>query len=198
MHMESSMREFASAAVKNAIAALEAFAREGLDPVVRAAETMAQAMTSGRKVLVFGNGGSAADAQHFVAELVNRYQLERPPLPALALTTDTSTLTSIANDYHFDEIFVRQIKALGLEADVALGISTSGRSPNVLKGLAAAKSRGLVTVGLTGAGGGEMKPLCDILIAAPSEDTPRVQEVHAVVVHLLCELVDIRLFGRSK
>jgi len=192
------MREFASAAVKNAIAALEAFAREGLDPVVRAAETMAQAMTSGRKVLVFGNGGSAADAQHFVAELVNRYQLERPPLPALALTTDTSTLTSIANDYHFDEIFVRQIKALGLEADVALGISTSGRSPNVLKGLAAAKSRGLVTVGLTGAGGGEMKPLCDILIAAPSEDTPRVQEVHAVVVHLLCELVDIRLFGRSK
>jgi D-sedoheptulose 7-phosphate isomerase len=191
------MQELAGATLKRTIATLEAFAKEGLEPVARAAEAMAQAMTSGRKVLAFGNGGSAADAQHFVAELVNRYQMERPPLPALALTTDTSTLTSIANDYHFDEVFVRQIKALGIEGDVALGISTSGRSPNVLKGLAAARSRGLVTVGLSGAGAGEMAPLCDILITAPSEETPRIQEVHAVVVHLLCEMVDVKLFGRS-
>ncbi len=191
------MQELANAALKRSIATLDAFAKEGLEPVVRAAESMAQAMTSGRKVLAFGNGGSAADAQHFVAELVNRYQMERPPLPAIALTTDTSTLTSIANDYHFDEVFVRQIKALGIEGDVALGISTSGRSPNVLKGLAAARGRGLVTVGLSGAGAGEMAPLCDILITVPSEETPRVQEVHAVVVHLLCEMVDVKLFGRS-
>ncbi len=192
------MQELASATLKRSIATLEAFAKDGLKPVVQAAESMAQALTSGRKVLVFGNGGSAADAQHFVAELVNRYQMERPPLPALALTTDTSTLTSIANDYHFDEVFVRQIKALGVEGDVALGLSTSGRSPNVLKGLAAARGRGLITMGLSGAGAGEMAPLCDILITVPSDETPRVQEVHAVVVHLLCEMVDVKLFGRSK
>lgn len=192
------MQEIASATVKQAITTLEAFAREGLESVVQAAAAMAQAMTTGRKILVFGNGGSAADAQHLAAELVNRYQLQRPPLPALALTTDTSTLTSIANDYHFDEVFVRQVKALGVEGDVAVGISTSGRSPNVLKALAAARSRGMTTVGMSGAGGGEMGPLCDILICAPSEETPRIQEVHAVVVHLLCEMVDLRLFGRVK
>lgn len=192
------MQELASAAVKRSIATLEALTKDGLEPVVRAAEAMAQAMTSGRKVLAFGNGGSAADAQHFVAELVNRFLMERPPLPAIALTTDTSTLTSIANDYHFDEVFVRQIKALGIEGDVALGISTSGRSPNVLKALAAARSRGMITVGLSGAGAGEMAPLCDILINVPSDETPRIQEAHAVVVHLLCEMIDIKLFGRSK
>jgi D-sedoheptulose 7-phosphate isomerase len=192
------MQELASATLKRSIATLEAFAKDGLEPVVQAAESMAQALTSGRKVLAFGNGGSAADAQHLVAELVNRYQMERPPLPAVSLTTDTSTLTSIANDYHFDEVFVRQIKALGVEGDVALAISTSGRSPNVLQGLVAAKARGLVTIGLTGAGAGEMAPLCDILITVPSDETPRIQETHAVVVHLLCEMVDVKLFGRSK
>lgn len=192
------MQELASATLKRSIATLEAFAKDGLEPVVQAAESMAQALTSGRKVLAFGNGGSAADAQHLVAELVNRYQMERPPLPAVALNTDTSTLTSIANDYHFDEVFVRQIKALGVEGDIALGISTSGRSPNVLQGLAAARARGLVTIGLSGAGAGEMAPLCDILITVPSDETPRVQETHAVVVHLLCEMVDVKLFGRSK
>ena len=192
------MQELASATLKRSIATLEAFAKDGLEPVVQAAESMAQALTSGRKVLAFGNGGSAADAQHLVAELVNRYQMERPPLPAVALNTDTSTLTSIANDYHFDEVFVRQIKALGVEGDIALGISTSGRSPNVLHGLAAARARGLVTIGLSGAGAGEMAPLCDILITVPSDETPRVQETHAVVVHLLCEMVDVKLFGRSQ
>lgn len=192
------MQELASATLKRSIATLEAFAKDGLEPVVQAAESMAQALTSGRKVLAFGNGGSAADAQHLVAELVNRYQMERPPLPAVALNTDTSTLTSIANDYHFDEVFVRQIKALGVEGDIALGISTSGRSPNVLHGLVAARARGLVTIGLSGAGAGEMAPLCDILITVPSDETPRVQETHAVVVHLLCEMVDVKLFGRSQ
>jgi D-sedoheptulose 7-phosphate isomerase len=192
------MQELASATIKRSIATLEAFAKDGLEPVVQAAEAMAQAMTSGRKVLAFGNGGSAADAQHFVAELVNRFLMERPPLPAVSLTTDTSILTSIANDYHFDEVFVRQIKALGVEGDIALGISTSGRSPNVLQGLVAARSRGLVTIGLSGAGAGEMAPLCDILITAPSDETPRVQETHTLVVHLICEMVDVKLFGRSK
>jgi D-sedoheptulose 7-phosphate isomerase len=192
------MQKLASAAIKRSIATLEALAKDGLEPVVQAAEAMAQAMTSGRKVLAFGNGGSAADAQHFVAELVNRFLMERPPLPAVALTTDTSTLTSIANDYHFDEVFVRQIKALGIEGDVALGISTSGRSPNVLKALAAARTRGMITVGLSGAGGGEMAPQCDILINVPSDETPRIQEAHGLVVHLLCEMIDTKLFGRSQ
>ncbi len=188
----------ASETLRRAIATLQAFQEEGLAQVVRAAELISRSLAAGGKLLVFGNGGSAADAQHLAAELVNRYQLERPALPAVALTTDTSILTSIANDYHYDQVFVRQLKALGRAGDVALGISTSGRSANVLEALAAARERGLGTVGLTGREGGEMASWCDILITVPSSDTPRIQEVHAVVVHLLCELVDRGLFGRTR
>jgi D-sedoheptulose 7-phosphate isomerase len=192
------MQDQASASVRRTIAVLQEFAAQGLEPVVQAAEAIARALAGQRKLLVFGNGGSAADAQHLAAELVNRFQLERPGLPALALTTDASVLTSIANDYHFDEVFSRQVKTLGQEGDVALGISTSGRSPNVLAGLAAARGQGLTTLGLTGSPAGEMAALCDLVLAAPTGETPRVQEVHAVVVHLLCELVDTRLFGRAR
>jgi D-sedoheptulose 7-phosphate isomerase len=188
----------ASETLRRAIATLQAFQEEGLAKVVRAAELITRSLAAGGKLLVFGNGGSAADAQHLAAELVNRYQLERPALPAVALTTDTSILTSIANDYHYDQVFVRQLKALGRAGDVALGISTSGRSANVLEALAAARERGLSTVGLTGREGGEMASHCDILITVPSRETPRIQEVHAVVIHLLCELVDRGLFGRAR
>jgi D-sedoheptulose 7-phosphate isomerase len=192
------MQDQASASVRRTIAVLQEFAAQGLEPVVQAAEAIARALADQRKLLVFGNGGSAADAQHLAAELVNRFQLERPGLPALALSTDSSVITSIANDYHFDEVFARQVKTLGQEGDVALGISTSGRSPNVLAALAAARGQGLVTIGLTGSPGGDMATLCDLVIAAPGGETPRVQEVHAVVVHLICELVDTRLFGRAQ
>ncbi|MBI5521226.1 MAG: D-sedoheptulose 7-phosphate isomerase [Desulfarculus sp.] len=192
------MLEQAIASLKGSIAALEAFEEQGLPLVVQAAQTLAQAFSAGKKLLVFGNGGSAADAQHLAAEMVNRFLMERPSLPALALTTDSSVLTSIGNDYHFDETFAKQIKGLGLAGDVALGISTSGRSPNVLKGLAAAKVKGLLTMGLGGRECPEMAALCDIMIRVPSDLTPRIQEVHGLVIHILCELVDQKLFGHPR
>ena len=192
------MLELAGRSLKDCLEVLQAFGESGLEEVVKAAEALARTLAEGGKLLCFGNGGSAADAQHLAAELVNRFQLERPPLPALALTTDSSILTAIGNDYHFDEVFVKQIKALGREGDLALGISTSGRSANVLKALAAARGRGIFTVGLTGRDGGEMEHLCEVLIQAPSGDTPRIQEVHALVIHLLCQLVDYKLFGRAR
>jgi D-sedoheptulose 7-phosphate isomerase len=192
------MLALASASLKSSIAAMEAFEAQGLPLVVQAAETMAQAFASGRKLLAFGNGGSAADAQHLTAELIVRFQMERPGLPALALTTDSSVLTATGNDYHFDEIFSKQIKALGQQGDIAVAFSTSGRSPNIIKGLLAARAKGMLTIGLSGREGGDMPPLCDILITAPSDDTPRIQEVHALVVHVLCQLVDAKLFGRAK
>lgn len=192
------MLALASASLKGSIAALEAFEAQGLPLVVQAAETMAQAFASGRKLLAFGNGGSAADAQHLTAELMVRFQMERPSLPAVALTTDSSVLTAAGNDYHFDEIFAKQVKGLGQTGDVAVAFSTSGRSPNIIKGLLAARAKGMLTIGLSGREGGDMPPLCDILINAPSDETPRIQEVHALVVHVLCQLVDAKLFGRAK
>ena len=192
------MRSFAEASFKRSMAVQEAFAKTGLDSVVQAAEMIARAFTAGHKLMIFGNGGSAADAQHMAAEFINRFRLERPPLPALALTTDASALTSISNDYSFDEVFAKQIKGLGIKGDVALGISTSGRSPNVLAALAAARTREITTVGLAGQDPGEMASLCDLVITVPSKETPRIQEVHALVLHLICELVDLKLFGKTE
>ncbi len=192
------MFDLASASLRRSIAAKEEFASSGLPQVVEAAQAIAAALSAGKKLLVFGNGGSAADAQHLAGEFVNRFLLERPGLPALALSTDTSVITAIGNDYSFDEVFSKQVKALGQMGDVALGISTSGRSPNVIRALAVARSQGLVTIGLTGRQGGEMASLCDVLICAPSEETPRIQEVHGLAIHILCELVDLKLFGRSQ
>ncbi len=144
----------------------------------------------GGKLLIFGNGGSAADAQHLAAELVNRFRREREPLPALALTTDTSILTAVANDYSFDLVFVKQIEALGRPGDIALGISTSGRSPNVVKALKRAREMGLYTVGLTGGQGGDLPEVCDLLLAVPSTETPRIQEGHLLFIHIFAELVE--------
>jgi D-sedoheptulose 7-phosphate isomerase len=161
--------------------------------IVSAATAIAEAFKAGRKLLLFGNGGSAADAQHIAAEFMNRFLIERPPLPAIALTTDTSVLTSIANDYAFDEIFSKQVKALGKKGDVALGITTSGSSGNVLKALRAAKKLGMTTIALTGEGG-KAASLSDIALQIPSRSTPRIQEAHIVVGHILCDLTDTILF----
>ena len=158
-----------------------------------AAEAIADAFKAGRKLLLFGNGGSAADAQHIAAEFMNRFLIERPPLPAIALTTDTSVLTSIANDYAYDDIFSKQVKALGKKGDVALGITTSGSSANVLKALRAANKLGMTTIALTGEAG-KAASLADISLQIPSRSVPRIQEAHIVVGHILCELTDALLF----
>ena len=169
------------------------FIESHIDQIVRAAKKMAACIKAGNKILIFGNGGSAADAQHLAAEFVNRFKIERPPLAALALTTDTSALTSIANDSSFDVVFSRQVEALGQEGDVALGLSTSGNSPNVIHAFRAAKERGLTTVVLTGKGGGKMESVCDYLLDVPSESTPRIQEVHLLLLHLMALEIEEKL-----
>jgi len=156
----------------------------------RAAGAILAGLKSGRKVLVFGNGGSAAEAQHLAAELMNKFSRPRRPLPAIALTTDTSTLTSVANDSSFDRVFSRQVEALGNEGDIALALSTSGTSPNVVEALTVARNKKLVTIALTGEGGGKLGPLSDFLLDVPSRSTPRIQEIHLVVLHLIAQDLD--------
>lgn len=151
-------------------------------------------LKDGHKILVFGNGGSAAQAQHFAAELVNKFLKERPPIQALALTTDTSVLTSTANDTSFDQVFSRQVDALGEEGDIALGLSTSGNSPNMIEAMKCARDKGLVTVALTGKEGGKLQSRVDYLLDVPSENTPRIQEVHILLLHLMAQEIEERLF----
>lgn len=174
---------------------------EALAPLVAVAgERMAQALLSDRKILACGNGGSAADAQHFSAELLNRFERERPGLPGIALTTDASTITSIANDYHFDSVFAKQVRAIGQPGDVLLAITTSGNSPNVLRAAEAAHERGMVVVALNGRSGGEMTSLLnedDINVCVVGASTARIQEVHGLIIHCLCDLIDHRLLGQS-
>ncbi|NOR18609.1 MAG: phosphoheptose isomerase [Xanthomonadales bacterium] len=158
---------------------------------------MAGCLRNGHKILSCGNGGSAGDAQHFSSELLNRFEMERPPLSAMALTTDSSTLTSIANDYSYDDIFSKQVKALGQTGDILLAISTSGNSANVIRAIDAAQDRGMIVVALTGNDGGEMAPAlidADIEIRVPSERTARIQEVHLLIIHCLCDAIDQSLF----
>lgn len=159
----------------------------------KAAHALVKALESGHKVLVFGNGGSAAQAQHLAAELVNKFSRKRKPLRAVALTTDTSTLTSIANDTSFDFVFSRQVEGLGDEGDVALALSTSGTSPNIIEGLKEARKKKMRTIALTGEGGGKLAPLADFLLDVPSRDTARLQEVHLVLLHLMARELDDRL-----
>jgi D-sedoheptulose 7-phosphate isomerase len=160
------------------------------------ARRMAETLRRGGKILFFGNGGSAADAQHLSAEFVNRFVIERPPLPAIALTTDTSVITSIGNDYDFADIFSKQIRAIGQKGDIAWGMSASGTSANVVKGLEAAKKIGMVTIGLTGRDGGDVAKIADHALNVSSTSTPRIQEVHITVGHVICEMVDFKLFQR--
>lgn len=159
-------------------------------PIVRVVEMLADALRQDRGVLVFGNGGSAADAQHVACELAGRFLAERKALRVLSLTTDTSILTAVANDYGFERVFARQVEAHGRAGDVAVGISTSGHSPSVVAGLRTARDRGLRTIALTGTGGGKCAELADVLLDVPARLTPRVQEAHSVVCHILCEFVE--------
>jgi D-sedoheptulose 7-phosphate isomerase len=174
----------------------EAFLNDNLGKLVNVIEVLTAALKAGNKIMIFGNGGSAADAQHIAAEFVNRFIIERPPLPAIALTTDTSVITSIGNDYDFSEIFAKQIRALGQEGDVAWGISTSGNSPNVFKGLEMAKKMGLLTLALTGKEGGPIAQIADLSLNVASKNTARIQETHITAGHAICELVDIKLFQK--
>ena len=157
--------------------------------------TAEKCLTAGRKILVFGNGGSAAQAQHFAAELVNKFLVTRPPLKAIALTTDTSVMSSIGNDTSFELIFSRQIEALGERGDLALALSTSGSSFNIIRAVEAAKKRGLVTVALTGRGGGKLAEAVDFLLDVPSRETPRIQEAHIFILHLIAEKLERQLAG---
>ena len=154
-------------------------------------------LSNGHKVLFAGNGGSAADAQHLAGELVSRFAYDRPGLPAFALTTDTSVLTAIGNDYGYEQLFARQVEAVGSAGDVFFGLSTSGRSPNVLSALDAARAKGLVTVGMTGRAGGQMPERCDYLLRVPSNSTPRIQEGHSAIGHAICQIIEAQMFPRS-
>ncbi|HLQ26539.1 MAG TPA: phosphoheptose isomerase [Acidiferrobacterales bacterium] len=175
--------------------------KQKLAPLItQAATCMINALLADHKILACGNGGSAADAQHFSAELLNRFEMERPGLPGIALTTDSSTVTSIANDYHFDEIFSKQVHALGQPGDVLLAISTSGNSPNVLRAVKAAHEREMICVALTGRDGGELAGILsgdDVNICVPGTSTARIQEVHIMVIHSLCDLIDHQLLGQE-
>jgi len=167
-------------------------------PIVRAGVLLADALRKGGKVLACGNGGSASDSQHFAAELINRFEMERAPLAALALTTDTSNLTSIANDYAYEQVFAKQLKALGRRGDVLLALTTSGNSANVLEAIRTAHELGVQVIGLTGNGGGKMAALLgadDVHICVPHKRTARIQEVHLLVLHCLCDAIDYQLFG---
>ncbi len=170
---------------------------ELINSIEQLALKIADNLKNGRKLLVAGNGGSAGDAQHIVAELVSRFYLERKGLKAIALTTDSSIMTGIGNDYGFDYIFSRQIEAIGDQDDIFLAISTSGNSKNILAGIDMAKKLGLFVIGLTGETGGKMLDLCDEVIRVPSRDTPRIQEVHILIGHILCEIIEHELFGKK-
>lgn len=168
-----------------------------LDATNAIADTITKALRNGGKLLIAGNGGSAADAQHIAGEFVARLNFDRNPLPAVALTTDTSVLTAIGNDYGFDKVFERQVRGLGRAGDVFLAISTSGRSPNILMALRAARDIGITTIGFTGSKRTEMDGLCDLCLSAPSDQTQQIQQVHLVAAHAICGLVELNLFGNA-
>jgi D-sedoheptulose 7-phosphate isomerase len=176
-------------------ALFEVLERDRAPLIADLAAMISDTLAGGRKLLVMGNGGSAADSQHFVAEIVGRFKMERRALPAVALSTDTSILTAIGNDYGFDAIFSRQVEALAAPGDCVIGISTSGNSPNVLKALTAARERGCRTVGLLGRDGGSIKAVCDLALVVPTMNTPRVQEGHIAIIHIICDLMEKKLFG---
>jgi D-sedoheptulose 7-phosphate isomerase len=182
----------------DSVAAKQQAAEAMAEPIADAIRLMAASLRMGGKIMACGNGGSAADSQHFAAELLNRFERERAPLAAIALTTDTSTLTSIANDYHYDQVFAKQVSALGRSGDVLLAISTSGNSPNVLAAMAVAHERGVRVVALTGKGGGKMAAALvsgDIHLCVPAGKTARIQEVHLLTLHCLCDGIDTLLLG---
>jgi D-sedoheptulose 7-phosphate isomerase len=189
------MKESIVKAFDESIRVKQAFLRDNLETLTQAIDAIVAAFKRGNKLLLFGNGGSAADAQHIAAEFTNRFLIERPPLPALALTTDTSALTAIANDYDYTQIFAKQIQALGKAEDIAIAISTSGNSPNVLLAIEACKKLNISTIGLTGGSGGKMIGNVDYMLrVGEGKNSPRIQETHILVGHVICDIVDQKLF----
>ena len=189
------MKESIVKAFDESIRVKQAFLRDNLEALTQAIDAIVAAFKRGNKLLLFGNGGSAADAQHIAAEFTNRFLIERPPLPALALTTDTSALTAIANDYDYTQIFAKQIQALGKAEDIAIAISTSGNSPNVLAAIEACKKLNISTIGLTGGSGGKMIGKVDYMLrVGEGKNSPRIQETHILVGHVICDIVDQKLF----
>ncbi|TKB70808.1 MAG: D-sedoheptulose 7-phosphate isomerase [Nitrospira sp.] len=191
------MKDSVLAAFTDSASVKQKFACEYADQIVQVAQLLAAAFRDGYKVLLFGNGGSATDAAHIAAEFVGRYKADRMPLPAIALATDIAAITCIANDYGYEELFARQVRAHGRKGDIAIGISTSGNSPNVLKGVAAARDGGLTTIAWTGANGGKLAALVDYPFIVPSTVTSRIQESHITLGHVLCELVEDHLLGKA-
>lgn len=190
------MKKIIDNLVRESLLVKEAFFKKNSERILQAAEQLATCFASGHKILIFGNGGSAADAQHMAAEFVNRFKIERAPLPAVALTTDSSILTSIGNDYSFDEIFSKQIQAMGQKHDTAIGISTSGNSPNVIKAMDAARNAEMFTLGFSGRGGAIVDSSA-MVFRVESDVTARIQEVHITLIHVLCELVERILFPEA-
>jgi D-sedoheptulose 7-phosphate isomerase len=190
------MEEIIKKELEESLKVKETFILENIASLILLAEKIALAFTGDRKLMICGNGGSAADAQHIAAEFVNKYTLERPPLPAMALTTDTSVITSIGNDYSFDDIFSKQVKALGMQGDILLGISTSGNSENVLAAVRDARSQGMYTAGFIGNDGGKLAGLVELPLVVKTDFTPRIQEAHILAGHIICHLVDYILFQR--
>ncbi len=191
------MKKIIEKALRESVVAVESFVGENISNLIRFSEKIASAFNEDRKLMICGNGGSAADAQHIAGEFVNRFLLERPPLPAIALTTDTSVLTSIGNDYTFEEIFSKQVKAIGLEGDVLLALSTSGNSANVIAAVKAAKNLGIYTGLLTGSGGGQLASQVDLAMIVNHNIAPRIQETHIFAGHTICQLVDHILFQQG-
>jgi D-sedoheptulose 7-phosphate isomerase len=191
------MKDFALKAFSDSATVKQQFAREHADRIATVAQLLVTAFRDGHKVLLFGNGGSATDAAHIAAEFVGRYKRERAPLPAIALATDIAAITCIANDYGYDELFARQVRAHGQTGDIAVGISTSGNSPNVLKGIEAARQCGMITVAWTGGTGGKLAALVDHPFVVPSTVTARIQESHITLGHVLCELVEETILGTA-
>jgi D-sedoheptulose 7-phosphate isomerase len=189
------MQQFITKQLQDHQALFHTIETELATPIAQLAERLIETLKIGNKLMIMGNGGSAADAQHFAGEIVSRFRMERPGLPAISLSTDTSIITAIGNDYGFERIFSRQVEALAAPGDAVIGISTSGNSPNVLKALEVARQAGCTTIGLLGKDGGNIKAVCDIPLIIPSNDTPRVQEGHITVIHILCDLIEQGLFG---
>jgi D-sedoheptulose 7-phosphate isomerase len=190
------VREFITAELRKTATIIDAILGDAalLDLVAAVSRKCVEVLRADGKILLAGNGGSAADAQHIAGEFVSRFAFDRPGLCAFALTTDTSVLTAIGNDYGYDKLFSRQVNGVGKRGDIFFGISTSGNSPNVLNAFAECRSKGLTTVGLTGQGGGKMPPLCDYLIRVPSGETPKIQEGHIMIAHIICALVEREMF----
>ena len=189
------MKDVIVNAFDESIRVKQAFLRDNLEALIQAIDAIVAAFEKGNKLLLFGNGGSAADAQHIAAEFTNRFLIDRPPLPAIALTTDSSALTAIANDFDYSHVFAKQVQALGKKGDVAMAISTSGNSPNVLQAIDACRKLAIQTIGLTGGNGGKMAGKVDFMLrVAEGKNSPRIQETHILVGHVICDVVDRRLF----